>query len=139
MCLKIDSNQSAIIAEKDIKCVKLLTSLFNGGYKTPYTQSSVVFGTVMKERRFEHHVFGRTSANEVHLGFHTFKDRESAIRYCKSNFIFGVLVKAIIPKGTLFYEGEVNNSGIKGYTSQSIIYIKPFKWKWLQRWAMKYW
>lgn len=139
MCLKIDSTQSAIVAEKDIKCVKLLTSLPNGEYESPYTQSPVDFGIVMKERRFQQHVFTRASANQVHLGFHTFKDTESAIRYCRSNYMDDVLVKAIIPKGTLFYEGEVNDSKVKGYTSQSILYYKPFKWKWLQRWIMKYW
>jgi hypothetical protein len=144
MCLENVSHKAPKIATKDIICYKLLYDIGNGKYITPFRMCKVTFNEVIT-CSLEKTISDRETINE---GIHTFgKLKEAEIEYNSSWYynkdgndtllLHGnaklLLVKANIPKGSLYWRGDfftmVNNkaTNILSYCSDQIIYLKEIE------------
>ena len=115
MCL---SNASKIkIAKKDIVCwVK--RGKEEDMYISPFYRYRMKLNKIYKAN--EPGWAGQRSPFNIYGGyFHLFKQKKGS-RGCFGNFI----VKAIIPKGTEYYEGESHLDGIRGYASKKLKLVK---------------
>jgi hypothetical protein len=100
MCLYTNQTKP-LVAEKDITC-----------YKVVYKHSE--FSTLHSEiRGFEYELghtyrirtgrFGPSENGRVHEGFHSFDTLKHALAYGGKSL---VLMKCVIPKGSLYFEGK---------------------------------
>lgn len=136
MCLFIDEHEKMLIADRDIKCWKLIKNIGLFNYLTPYRDYRISILNLLgiknlKSNNSESNPKLYLGKLSVDIGYiHSFKDYESAIKYyygymgCSS--IIRV-VECIIPKGTQYYEGYVNIPPSKcryeGYASKELKFI----------------
>ena len=142
MCLY--AKQVSKIADNDIVCYKVIEIWFDGYMCTPYQYKTINFGIRYYEcGTFKHYnvlvtqniVSNDTITNNNVIitgdSIHLFKDLEDAIKFAKyknnsnhsSNFSYQV-IKAIIPKGTEYIEGEFQTffDTYKSIATKSVIY-----------------
>lgn len=110
MCLYIRCDERVKVAEEDIIAYKILVK--NGNvYTSFYREVESPLNTLLTTK------LGRKYRGAIAKGFHTFL-KESNARMMNGGY--GTIVKAIIPKGSKYWEGEFCNS--ECYCSESIVY-----------------
>ena len=118
MCML--TNQAwARTATRDIVCYKIVNR-----YEHPFVLASEVYNfsyelgkeyTEISFKSVSHSSVLATLKNEVSIGFHSYKRYRDA-KAVKFNHR-RVVMKCIIPKGSLYFEGT---NGIEGYCSEKI-------------------
>lgn len=120
MCLYTE-NKEPIIAKEDIICYKVLVKTkIPFVYRTPIIRTKIIkipfFKRTFKAEGHKRLVCEFLASDvrmyEVSVGFiHTYKDLDEALRWVhrleEENDC--VVFVCIIPKGTLYYEGRLNN------------------------------
>lgn len=106
------------VAKKNIICYKILIEDEEGKYSSPiYNKKKWEIGKTYtnKQKRCDF-------AGAVYGGFyHTYVNKEKAkeaSKRCHGNKSH--VVKCIIPKGTMYFVGNVNYSRIRGYASRTL-------------------
>lgn len=137
MCLYIKKNQEIKVATERIVAYKVLAVLSDGSYATAFRNVSVKLGGKYKaqgfiDRRCRHlHKESKFRSYGEYIGggvIHTFKNLEDAKKIVKSPLYWFpsklVIVKAYIPKGSEYYEGIFESTGIPSYGSREVRYSK---------------
>ena len=139
MCLYIHTtDRLGKIAEKSIKCYKILWK-WEGPifpkYRTPIQLCPIDLGETYNAygepdlyylNGFEHRYYGMgVGAGTIH----TFKDKKGAMRFIqeyRTDYFLNdydlVIVPCTIPKGTKYFEGAFENTGIESYASTKLRY-----------------
>lgn len=140
MCLYV-KDYNPKVAKKDIVCYKLLRENIEypsetKRYYTPFQDLKIILGQEVKAKgglqKGTRKIFEWSSNREyrklIYSGvihtFKTFKDVEDfmlkfASQYDAKN---AVVVRCVIPKGTEYYEGIFESTGLKSYASKKLIY-----------------
>ena len=136
MCLY--AKQVSKIADNDIVCYKVIKNWFDGSMCTPYQYKTINFGIRYYEcGTFKHYnvlvtqnIVFKTNNNVIITSnsIHLFKDLEEAIKF--ANYKNDTkhkpyqVIKAIIPKGTEYIEGEFSSlfGTYKSIATKSVIY-----------------
>lgn len=140
MCLYTKSLE-AKVAKKDIVCYKLLHEniIYPSKaryYYTPFQEKNIILGQEVKAngelkkgtRRLYQFSSYKEYNNLVHSGaihtFATFKGVEEFMLKYASEYDMqnSVVVRCVIPKGTKYYEGIFESTGLKSYASKKLIY-----------------
>lgn len=128
MCLYLENNEvNAKIAEKDIKCYKVIKRLDDGSYETPYRNYPIEIGETYESRLILDEGY---NFPKIEIGLHSFK----SLKFCKKNiatlkFLIPFneneyfIAECIIPKGGEYYEGKFNVFP-NCYASNKIKYVK---------------
>lgn len=132
MCL-FPTTDKPKVAENDIVCYKVVQVPSNGHKMHPlwhFHSRIYELGKVYNEKRFDIKKSKLLGLSAVTFGFHSYI-RESHARYnmlrlenCTTNKI--IILKCVIPKGSLYYEGSSGETtSIEEYCSNK---IKPVAW-----------
>lgn len=133
MCLKIYKDTSKpFIANEDIICYKFLTCRSKEYYHTPYMGMPVSIGstytTVLDTNYFKYEQEILECCNqcigELEHGFHSFANIVDVNKYLANKH--NVLVKCVIPKGSMYFVGIYDN--FLSYASDSIKLVKKYNW-----------
>jgi hypothetical protein len=121
MCLYVKDQKEPLIADKDIKCWKVVYwSVFYDSYITCYREALVLFNTLIKDYNFQEK---KTPYHIIDIGLHTIKTRKEA-RLLAKRYDKHIVIKATIPKGSRYWKGSFE--GIyDSYCSDAIIYESP--------------
>jgi hypothetical protein len=131
MCLNLKDNFEKKVAEKDIVCYKHLQYGYYPDDQiliTPYRKALVKLGNTYKSN------IDITTYNEVTEALHSFKYKKDCLEdaYCEiksrcrnSNKLDYVVVRCIIPQGSVYYEGDFCQ--YKCYASDTLTYVKIVK------------
>lgn len=114
-----------LIADEDIVCYKLVNKSTDGTYTTPHTDTIVPIECIEHKvpfkakivnpfRFFCYHILGTTGI--VGDGFiHVYKDPQQSHCGC-------ITFKCIIPKGTKYFVGALND-----YAAKKIVFLEEIK------------
>lgn len=132
MCLERVRQKAPREAKRDIVCYKLLCKSFDGRYFTPFQWCRVSFNNPIRSS-----LEIIKSNKRINMGIHTLGKLEEAqvesadTWYTKlngnnRNEYPVVIVKAVIPKGSLYWTGKFIGQGTLylSYCSNQIIYLK---------------
>lgn len=139
MCLLIYSatKPQPKIAEQDIVVYKLLRILENGKLVTPFRHCEVTLGKTYEEFvEPPYKIKSSDTTNDgfnvyrIDIGFHSFANKEDAKFFRLTSLgvriiritDFLQIVKCIIPKGAMYYEGTFGFC--RSYISDKIHYLK---------------
>ena len=131
MCLIVGKNAHFKIAKKDIVVYKVIEKKYNY-LRTPFQLSPITIGETYRESSLN------VTFREVNTGLHSFCRLWSAKKLCKKmvlqnkNFWYVdeseceyMVVKCIIPKGSMYIKGRVNGKYFeKGYVSDTLTYVE---------------
>lgn len=130
MCLSEISEKK--IAEEDIVCYKIVHKFTDKHYRTVFQGMKVFLNTEYTDTASEDDFF----PNEINGGYyHSFKDKNSTIKYSRFFGAPACVLKGIIPKGSEYYEGvyvSIYDGVLPGYASKKIKYIEeinPYNYK----------
>jgi hypothetical protein len=121
MCLYVKDQIEPLIADRDIKCWKVvyfLSSYNYNTYVTCYRDKPVLFNTLIKDNNFQERKVGTS----IDIGLHTIKTRKEA-RKLASYYEKHIVIKATIPKGSRYWKGYYCEC--ECYCSDAIIYSEP--------------
>ena len=126
MCLKLNKNSEKKIANKKIVCFKVL-ALADDGFRTPYRHSKIEI-----EGYYESNICFDFDRDEpiITEAIHSFTSLLSAKNERDSWFpIKTVIAKCVIPKGSVYYEGDFetdlsSSKTVEAFASNAIQYIK---------------
>lgn len=138
MCLLLKGKEEPMIAPADIECYKIVDLYEDGTYHS-HRQTKFVWelGKTLKselimeeEEPFLPHVF----LPHVSKGFHSYKNLKDALSILRGTavkFKELALVKCIIPQGSRYYTGRVNNIyfGRGGYASDALKIVEVLETK----------
>lgn len=149
MCLEQVEQEKPIVAEKPISCYKIVYKTPEGEYVTPFKFSKIELSCLIETELQE-----ETSEGDIDVGIHTIKSLNDTRkeksdpwyttrtgRFMGDRKIFYaicpiVILKAVIPKGSLYYIGKFHAyngksdeyyAKIDSYCSNQIIYLKELK------------
>lgn len=142
MCLVLKTKQEPIIASADIECYKIVDLHEDGTYHS-HLQTNFVWelGKTLKSELImngEEHFFPLTTKGFhsyfITKGFHSYKKLNVALlllRQILVQFKEAALVKCIIPQGSHYYDGRVNNAlyGLDGYASDALKIVEVLETK----------
>lgn len=138
MCLEVSKSSKPRVTNRDITCYKLciLDTKYNIIY-SPYQNKRYIIGRTYKARVIDtkptflkDYVWRRIYS--ITHGFHTFSTLHGCIEYknhmsynypCPSDTDVYIMIKCIIPKGSLIYRGKYEYSGgkfLKCYASNKL-------------------
>lgn len=134
MCLVLKEKEEPMIAPTDIECYKIVDLHEDGTYYA-HTQTKFVWElnkTLKSELTMEEEE--RYPYPYITKGFHsyqTLKDALSILHQTPVRLQEAVLVKCIIPQGSRYYNGRVNNRlwGRRGYASDALKIAEVLKTK----------
>lgn len=118
MCLEIKENQKSLIAKKDITCYKLVVVNNDGNLTTLFQKTSVILGNNYNSSIERYY-------NTIEKGIHSFtklKEAKEFLKIIKDETTRVRIVKCIIPKDSLYFNGMFNN--YKSMASNQILYTK---------------
>lgn len=98
MCLVISAKEKRKVAARNIKCYKVLKQDMRSFYQHFYYELGKTYKTNLR-REYNNNI------HEVSCGFHTFKYIRGARWEKKYNGGKQKIFEAVIPKGSLYYEG----------------------------------
>ncbi len=114
MCFVIEKGrENPHIAPRDIRCYKVMKKV-KGGYRSYFQhfkyEKGVVYRKPFRIKLSEPRHYG----DLINVGYHSYRTKEYAMRYC-IHHPDDVVVCCVIPKGTLFFVGELEyvSNGIK--------------------------
>ena len=111
-------NTRFFVAEKDIVCYKIAIKYNNEHFKAPWMRTDISLNVEYSD---DLPIEGNNGGKGF---FHTFIILNDAIRY-KNYFENAVILKAIIPKGTICIQGvfpTLYQGPLPSYASKKIIY-----------------
>lgn len=110
MCLIVRKDATALIAEEDIICYKILEKKDEDEYITPYRYVAVDMGSKILEAEGEVNIESCKKVGRIEGGvIHTFAFLEEAcceVLASECTVNIWKVFKCIIPKGTKYYEGK---------------------------------
>ena len=137
MCLYMKTN-TPIVAEKSVKCYKILSAHDDGELYTPFQGCRIELGTTITAYGYKDvdYLFPLNPATSkgykygVYEGFiHTFADLKAAEvfldEWSEDYWLYKpVIVECTIPKGTTYYEGVFEATYLPCYASDKLKYGK---------------
>ena len=131
MCLVIKSRQEPMIAPTDIECYKIVNLYEDGTYHSHFKTDFVwEFGKTM-DSKLHVDIVSHSHVNEGFHSYQTLKDAKIALSQAIVRFAKVALAKCIIPKGSLYFDGKINDIhfGTAGYTSDKIKMVEVVELK----------
>lgn len=127
MCLTITENSIAQKAETDIICYKVALKQ-NNRLCSYFRNSTINIGELYKSDLYKDKFF----TDIIEIGLHSIIRLEDAVKFIKRSKNKIVILKCVIPKDSLFYEGifsyhfgYLDSSGsCKSYASDKLIYVQ---------------
>lgn len=116
MCLIIETNTKAIVAEENIYCYKLLAKNNRSvvcNYQYQLGKLNIPVDIVPEVQR-------AAPAFYINEGYHSFKDKKGAVNDKGPR---EKIVLCVIPKGTKYWVGKVNQSYADGFVSENIVIL----------------
>ena len=131
MCLF--SNQKKKIAKEDIICYKIVDKLTDNHYMTPFQHMNVSLNTEYVDTTPENDDL--LTFKQIKGGYyHSFKDKDNALKYIQDFGSGACVLKGIIPKGSEYYEGififyyNIPSDFLSAYASKKIKYIEEINY-----------
>jgi len=125
MCLHVKDNNKRKTAKKDIKVFKHIELGYDDILVTPYMFSKLEFNVLVESK------LDIPLDNKIDRGIHTFKTLRECIK--NADDWNGIVITAIIPKGSIYYEG-LSDLRYKSFTSNAIIYNRKMKYNSSANW-----
>jgi hypothetical protein len=128
MCLHTEQSKP-FTAGKDITCYKVVNPAnMDGVFRSVFQEFAYSLGVKYVEKKFAKTVWSCT----VHEGFHSYRTIDVARRHAFELSPYVVLIKCVIPKGSMYYESYTKEE----YCSDTLI---PVAWKplWKCEWKTK--
>lgn len=123
MCFITLEDEQPKIAEKDVECYKIVArDMFpcfiesdGQGRKPPYQLNEVYHATSWRGKRIRnlHYRQNRYQRYYIEEGIHTYQTLNDAIKMSGDMWIENIILKCIIPKGTLYCKNRVEYVSLK--------------------------
>lgn len=134
MCLSKISEKK--IAEEDIVCYKIVHKFTDKHYRTVFQGMKIFLNTEYVDTTPKDDDSIGLTISEINGGYyHTFKDKNKALKYSQYFGAAACVLKGIIPKGSEYYEGvyiSIYQGNLSAYASKKIKYIEevdPYNYK----------
>jgi hypothetical protein len=133
MCLVLKEKEEPMIAPADIECYKIIDLHEDGTYHA-HIQTKFVWElnkTLNSELIMEEAGWKYPYITKGFHSYQTLNDALSILRQAPVKFQEAALVKCIIPQGSRYYDGRINNRhwGKRGYASDALKVVEVLETK----------
>ena len=133
MCLVLKEKEEPMIAPIDIECYKIVDLHEDGTYRA-HVQTEFVWElnkTLKGELTMEEEGWSYPYITKGFHSYQTLKDALSLLHQTPVRLQEAALVKCIIPQGSRYYDGRINNRlwGRRGYASDALKIVEVLETK----------